>query len=283
LISAVDRHHQQAATTKCTIVAIGMGDFSSAKSRHVMFIRGYLEHDERPTYLKPPSKDKNTPMKRKADEGGADGDEEYADSKIAISMPFLSSSPSNKKYEPLQSYYMDITILERPTSLLEYAAVVLGGSNATIVLTKYHYDQVLDAPSPIIKKETRSSRAPQTDAAISASSICSRRLKDLADFLPAQALSPIKPVPPPPLSDIAFFDDTAEDENLIPYNPYISSLDTEGDMACPLPISKCLMMGASLDVQSGHSICKPTIDHVGHVECCLVWFGLFHGSSRHIG
>ncbi|TPX42742.1 hypothetical protein SeMB42_g05002 [Synchytrium endobioticum] len=119
---------------KQVIVAIGMGDFSSAKSRHVMFIRylirklrplgytivgvneyytskkgrccmefvempamrrsycrhcnkwyhrdvmaadnmvnivrGYLEHDERPTYLKPPSKDKNAPMKRKADEGG---------------------------------------------------------------------------------------------------------------------------------------------------------------------------------------------------------------------
>ncbi|TPX52033.1 hypothetical protein SeMB42_g01678 [Synchytrium endobioticum] len=119
---------------KKVIVAIGMGDFSSTKSRHVMFIRylirklrplgytivavneyytskkcpcceefvempamrrlycrgcnkwyhrdvmaadnmvnivrGYLEHDERPTYLKPPSKDKNTPMKRKADEGG---------------------------------------------------------------------------------------------------------------------------------------------------------------------------------------------------------------------
>ncbi|TPX41060.1 hypothetical protein SeLEV6574_g06273 [Synchytrium endobioticum] len=55
---------------KQVIVAIGMGDFSSNKSRHVMFTRGYLEHDERPTYLKPPSKDKNTPMKRKADEGG---------------------------------------------------------------------------------------------------------------------------------------------------------------------------------------------------------------------
>ncbi|TPX49093.1 hypothetical protein SeLEV6574_g01680 [Synchytrium endobioticum] len=56
---------------KKVIVAIGMGDFSAAKSCHVTFIRGYLEHDERPTYLKPPSKDKNTPMKRKADEGGA--------------------------------------------------------------------------------------------------------------------------------------------------------------------------------------------------------------------
>ncbi|TPX42176.1 hypothetical protein SeLEV6574_g05718 [Synchytrium endobioticum] len=55
---------------KKAIVAIGMGDFSSNKSRHVMFTRGYLEHDERPTYLKPPSKDKNAPMKRKADEGG---------------------------------------------------------------------------------------------------------------------------------------------------------------------------------------------------------------------
>ncbi|TPX53478.1 hypothetical protein SeMB42_g00734 [Synchytrium endobioticum] len=32
--------------------------------------KGHLEHDERPAYLKPPSKDKNTPMKRKADEGG---------------------------------------------------------------------------------------------------------------------------------------------------------------------------------------------------------------------
>ncbi|TPX39571.1 hypothetical protein SeMB42_g06318, partial [Synchytrium endobioticum] len=32
---------------------------------------GYLGHDERPTYLKPPSKDKNSPMKREADEGGA--------------------------------------------------------------------------------------------------------------------------------------------------------------------------------------------------------------------
>ncbi|TPX47980.1 hypothetical protein SeLEV6574_g02317 [Synchytrium endobioticum] len=32
---------------KKVIVAIGMGDFSSAKSRHVMFTRGYLEHDER--------------------------------------------------------------------------------------------------------------------------------------------------------------------------------------------------------------------------------------------
>ncbi|TPX47705.1 hypothetical protein SeLEV6574_g02503 [Synchytrium endobioticum] len=55
---------------KKVIVAIGMGDFSSAKSRHVMFTRGYLVHDERPAYLKPPSKDKNGPMKRKADEGG---------------------------------------------------------------------------------------------------------------------------------------------------------------------------------------------------------------------
>ncbi|TPX44783.1 hypothetical protein SeLEV6574_g04302 [Synchytrium endobioticum] len=55
---------------KQVIVGIGMGDFSSNKSRHVMYTRGYLEHDERPTYLKPPSKDKNTPMKRKADEGG---------------------------------------------------------------------------------------------------------------------------------------------------------------------------------------------------------------------
>ncbi|TPX44457.1 hypothetical protein SeLEV6574_g04498 [Synchytrium endobioticum] len=55
---------------KKVIMAIGMGDFSSTKSRHVMFIRGYLEHDERPTYLKPPSKNKNTPMKWNADEGG---------------------------------------------------------------------------------------------------------------------------------------------------------------------------------------------------------------------
>ncbi|TPX54206.1 hypothetical protein SeMB42_g00434 [Synchytrium endobioticum] len=55
---------------KQVIVAIGMDDFTSAKSRHVMFTRGYLEHDERPNYLKPPSKDKNAPMKRKADEGG---------------------------------------------------------------------------------------------------------------------------------------------------------------------------------------------------------------------
>ncbi|TPX45664.1 hypothetical protein SeLEV6574_g03740 [Synchytrium endobioticum] len=119
---------------KKVIVAIGMGDFSSTKSRHVMFIRylirklrplgytivglneyytskkcpcceefvempamrrlycrrcnkwyhrdvmaadnmvnivrGYLEHDERPAYLKPPSKNKNTPMKRKVDEDG---------------------------------------------------------------------------------------------------------------------------------------------------------------------------------------------------------------------
>ncbi|TPX39093.1 hypothetical protein SeMB42_g06475 [Synchytrium endobioticum] len=116
---------------KKVIVAIGMSDFSSAKSRHVMFtrylirklrplrytivgvkeyytskkcpccqefaempamrrlycrrcnkwyhrdvmaadniVRGYLEHDERPAYLKPPSKDKNSPMKRRADEGG---------------------------------------------------------------------------------------------------------------------------------------------------------------------------------------------------------------------
>ncbi|TPX51848.1 hypothetical protein SeLEV6574_g00023 [Synchytrium endobioticum] len=36
----------------------------------VNIVRGYLEHDERPNYLKPPFKDKNTPMKRKADEGG---------------------------------------------------------------------------------------------------------------------------------------------------------------------------------------------------------------------
>ncbi|TPX48049.1 hypothetical protein SeLEV6574_g02286 [Synchytrium endobioticum] len=36
----------------------------------IIVLPGYLEHDERPTYLKPPSKDKNTPMKRKADEGG---------------------------------------------------------------------------------------------------------------------------------------------------------------------------------------------------------------------
>ncbi|TPX49676.1 hypothetical protein SeLEV6574_g01322 [Synchytrium endobioticum] len=55
---------------KQVIVAIGMGDFSSNKSRHAMFIRGYLVYDERPAYLKPPSKDKNTPMTRKADEGG---------------------------------------------------------------------------------------------------------------------------------------------------------------------------------------------------------------------
>ncbi|TPX45126.1 hypothetical protein SeLEV6574_g04067, partial [Synchytrium endobioticum] len=37
----------------------------------VNIVSGYLEYDERPAYLKPPSKDKNTPMKRKADEGGA--------------------------------------------------------------------------------------------------------------------------------------------------------------------------------------------------------------------
>ncbi|TPX46689.1 hypothetical protein SeLEV6574_g03093 [Synchytrium endobioticum] len=55
---------------KKVIVAIGMGDFSSTKSCHVMFTRGYLEHDERPVYLKAPSKDKNTPMKRETDEGG---------------------------------------------------------------------------------------------------------------------------------------------------------------------------------------------------------------------
>ncbi|TPX44353.1 hypothetical protein SeMB42_g04365 [Synchytrium endobioticum] len=106
---------------KQVIVAIRMGDFSSTKSRHVMFTRylirklrplGYTivgvnqyytsnkcpcctefvempamrrlycrrcnkwyhrddgEPDERPAYLKPPSKDKKTPMKRKADEGG---------------------------------------------------------------------------------------------------------------------------------------------------------------------------------------------------------------------
>ncbi|TPX40187.1 hypothetical protein SeMB42_g06106 [Synchytrium endobioticum] len=42
-----------------------------AADNMVNIVRGYLEHDERPTYLKPPSKDKNTPMKRKADEGGA--------------------------------------------------------------------------------------------------------------------------------------------------------------------------------------------------------------------
>ncbi|TPX47583.1 hypothetical protein SeLEV6574_g02585 [Synchytrium endobioticum] len=34
--------------------------------------------------------------------------------------------------------------------LLEYVAVVLGDSDATIVLAKYHYDQVLDESSPII-------------------------------------------------------------------------------------------------------------------------------------
>ncbi|TPX39504.1 hypothetical protein SeMB42_g06346 [Synchytrium endobioticum] len=39
----------------------------------VNIVRGYLEHDERPTYLKPPSKDKNTPMKRKADEDRREG------------------------------------------------------------------------------------------------------------------------------------------------------------------------------------------------------------------
>ncbi|TPX41135.1 hypothetical protein SeLEV6574_g06237 [Synchytrium endobioticum] len=55
---------------KKVIVAIGMGDFNTTKSRHVMFIRGYLEHDERPAYLKPPPKDKNTASKRKVDEGG---------------------------------------------------------------------------------------------------------------------------------------------------------------------------------------------------------------------
>ncbi|TPX42781.1 hypothetical protein SeMB42_g04997 [Synchytrium endobioticum] len=55
---------------KKVIVAIGMCDFSSTQSRHVMFIRGYLEHDERPAYLKPPPKDKNTASKRKVDEGG---------------------------------------------------------------------------------------------------------------------------------------------------------------------------------------------------------------------
>ncbi|TPX45840.1 hypothetical protein SeLEV6574_g03601, partial [Synchytrium endobioticum] len=43
---------------------------SSASSGLLDIPLGYLEHDERPTYLKPPSKDKNTPMKRKADEGG---------------------------------------------------------------------------------------------------------------------------------------------------------------------------------------------------------------------
>ncbi|TPX53466.1 hypothetical protein SeMB42_g00759 [Synchytrium endobioticum] len=41
-----------------------------AADNMVNIVRGYLEHDERPTYLKPPSKDKNAPMKRKTDEGG---------------------------------------------------------------------------------------------------------------------------------------------------------------------------------------------------------------------
>ncbi|TPX43896.1 hypothetical protein SeLEV6574_g04824 [Synchytrium endobioticum] len=36
---------------------------------HIQMKKGCLEHDERPAYLKLPSKYKNTPMKRKADEG----------------------------------------------------------------------------------------------------------------------------------------------------------------------------------------------------------------------
>ncbi|TPX45446.1 hypothetical protein SeMB42_g04006 [Synchytrium endobioticum] len=124
------------SSDKKVIEAIGMGDFSSAKSRHVIFIRHLIRklrplrytikrvneyytskkcpcceelvemqarrrsycrhcnkwyhrdvmaadnivsivgvpgqgvHDERLAYLKPPSKNKNTPVKRKADEGG---------------------------------------------------------------------------------------------------------------------------------------------------------------------------------------------------------------------
>ncbi|TPX30985.1 hypothetical protein SeMB42_g07829, partial [Synchytrium endobioticum] len=40
-----------------------------AADNMVNIVRGCLEHDERPAYLKLPSKYKNTPMKRKADEG----------------------------------------------------------------------------------------------------------------------------------------------------------------------------------------------------------------------
>ncbi|TPX48461.1 hypothetical protein SeLEV6574_g02021 [Synchytrium endobioticum] len=39
----------------------------------VNIVRGYLEQDGRPNYLKPPSKNKNTLMKRTADEGAGGG------------------------------------------------------------------------------------------------------------------------------------------------------------------------------------------------------------------
>ncbi|TPX39313.1 hypothetical protein SeLEV6574_g07307, partial [Synchytrium endobioticum] len=124
-------------------------------------------------------------------------DEEYADSIITIYKASLSSSPLNRKYGPIaglklllraakmgdiQSTHRAATILlhgynniiqpnpRKAEELLEYAAVVLGDSDATIALAKYHYNQVLDASSPIIKKEIRPSKAPPTNAAITGSS-----------------------------------------------------------------------------------------------------------------
>ncbi|TPX45831.1 hypothetical protein SeLEV6574_g03612 [Synchytrium endobioticum] len=69
------------------------------------------EHDERPTYLKPPSRDKNTPMKRKADEGGTNipgwPEQESKDSlgglKIREKLAYISYASSLGLYQPTNS------------------------------------------------------------------------------------------------------------------------------------------------------------------------------------
>ena len=94
----------------------------------------------------------------------------------------ISHPPSNKKYGPipslklllraakmgdLQSTHRAATVLlygynnvirpnpRKAEELLEYAAVVLGDSEATITLAKYHYNQVLDSSSSVAKTKAK--------------------------------------------------------------------------------------------------------------------------------
>ncbi|TPX45719.1 hypothetical protein SeLEV6574_g03716 [Synchytrium endobioticum] len=101
---------------KKVIVAIGMGDFSTTKSRHVIrdvmaadnmfnIVRGYLEHDERPAYLKPPSKDKNTASKRK-EAPNPPGSEESAHIRVDIGS---SALPNVAQGTQVEIVFMDLT------------------------------------------------------------------------------------------------------------------------------------------------------------------------------
>ncbi|TPX52993.1 hypothetical protein SeMB42_g01048 [Synchytrium endobioticum] len=74
----------------------------------VNIVTKYLEHDERSAYLKTPSKDKSTPMKRKADEGGGVKNRE----KVTYQYVIKADLPGMKKEEVQVHLKDDVLTIE---------------------------------------------------------------------------------------------------------------------------------------------------------------------------